>query len=169
MKKNIFIVVMCFLGMSVAQGEVVLGKVNIQKVLLEANESKRISKKLKSTFEKKKKEIKKEERKIIKMQEDFKKQTLVMNDTAKRKREQEIERKILELQQKTLESQREIEEMENKYKVPILEKIRKVVNDVSKKSGVDFTYEASGPSILYSKKVKDLTDEVTRVYNKRHK
>ena len=169
MKQSIFIVAIFFLSISNAKSEMILGKVNIQKVLLEVNESKRISKKLKSTFEKKKDEIKKEERKIIKMQEDFKKQTLVMNDSAKRKREKEIESKILQLQQKTLESQRDIEKLENKYKVPILEKIRKIVNDVSKKSGVDFTYESSSASIIYSKKTKDLSDEVIRTYNKRHK
>ena len=169
MKKSIFIATIFFLSITTAKSEISLGKVNIQKVLLDVNESKRISKKLKATFEKKKSEIKKEEKKIIKMQEDFKKQTLVMNSSAKRKREQEIESKILQLQQKTLESQREIEKMENKYKVPILEKIRKVVDDISKKSGVDFTYESSSASIIYSKKTKDLTDEVIRTYNKRHK
>ena len=169
MRKSIFILAMLFLSVSTARSEVTLGKVNIQKVLLEVNESKKISKKLKATFEKKKNEIKKEEKKIIKMQEDFKKQTLVMNDSAKRKRQQEIENRILQLQQKTMESQREIEKMENKYKIPILEKIRKIVNTVSKKSGVDFTYESSGASIIYSKKTKDLTDEVIRTYNKKHK
>ena len=167
--KHIFIVTMVFLSISAAYAGVSLGKVNIQKVLLEVNESKRISKKLKAAFEKKKKEIKKEEEKIIKMQEDFKKQTLVMNDSAKSKRQQAIEGKILQLQQKTMESQREIEQMENKYKVPILEKIRKIVDDVSKKSGVDFTYESSGAAIIYAKKTKDLTKEVIKVYNKKHK
>ena len=169
MKKSIFIVAMVFLSISTAKSEIVVGKVNIQKVLLEVNESKKITKKLKAAFEKKKKEIKKEEKKIIKMQEDFKKQTMVMNDSAKRKRQQEIESRILKLQQQTMESQREIEKMENKYKVPILEKIRKTVDDISKKSGVDFTYESSSASIIYSKKTKDLTGEVIRAYNKKHK
>ena len=169
MRKSIFIATILFLSVSIAKSEIILGRVNIQKVLLEVNESKRISKKLKAAFEKKKQEIKKDEKKIIKMQEDLKKQTLVMNDSTKRKRQQEIERSILQLQQKTLESQKEIEAMENKYKVPILEKIRKIVDNVSKKSGVDFTYESSSASIIYSKKSKDLTGEVIRAYNKKHK
>ena len=169
-KNRVFIGILVFLlSFSVAQGAVVVGRVNIQKVLLEVNESKRISKRLKATFNKKKGEIQKEEKKIIKMQEDFKKQTLVMNDKAKQKRGREIERMIMELQQKTVKFQREIEEMENKYKVPILEKIRKVVDDVSKKAGVDFTYEASSASIVYSKTSKDLTGQVIKEYNKKHK
>ena len=59
--------------------------------------------------------------------------------------------------------------MENKKKGPILEKVRSVINDVSKKAGVEFTYEVSTASIVYEKGGKDLTNDVIKAYDAKYK
>ena len=164
-----FFCLLNFVSVEKSLAKVVVGKVNIQKILVSVNESKKIRKKLKATFEKKKGVLKKEEEKIVKMQDDLKKQSSVMNAKARRKREMKIQESFMKLQQKTVEYQKEIEKMENKFKRPMLEKIRKIVDEVSKKSNVDFTYEESGAAIVYSKESKDLTNEIIKIYNKRHK
>ena len=59
--------------------------------------------------------------------------------------------------------------MENKYKAPVLKKIREIVESVSKKKGLDVTYEASTTPFLYVKTVTDITEEVVKEYDKKNK
>ena len=61
--------------------------------------------------------------------------------------------------------QKKIQAMEQEMKEPILKKIRSVVEDVSKKEDVDFTFESSAAPIIYAKKSKDLTNAVIKAFN----
>ena len=135
---------------------------------LKVSKGKNVRKKLTSAFEKKQAELKKEEDKIRKKQESFKKQSLVLNDSAKAKKQQEMQAEIYKLQQKTVAYQREIQSMEQKFKRPILEKVKAIVDSISKKDGIDMTIEASAPFVLYLKKSTDITDKVIKAYDKKH-
>ena len=57
--------------------------------------------------------------------------------------------------------------MEQKLKTPILERVKSVVDEVSKSADLDMVYEAATAPILYAKSEKDLTDEVVKSYNKK--
>ncbi|MDD0854098.1 OmpH family outer membrane protein [Halobacteriovorax sp. GB3] len=157
------------LAFSVPSLALTVGKVNAQKVLTTINEGKRVGEKLKKKVEEKQKILKKEEDKFKKMQEDFQKQTLVMNDKAKAKKQAELQQAYMKLQQTMGSFQNEIRDMEAKLQAPIVEKIKKVVEKVSKDSGVDITVESRTSPILFAKKEKDLTEDVIKAYNKEHK
>jgi outer membrane protein len=167
MKKFFFIVLIGL--MSFSTFAIVLGKVDVQKILITVEEGKKVRKKLKIEFDKKQKELKSEEAAIRKLQEDFKKQNLVLNDKAKMTKQQMIQASILKLQQKTMAYQKTIQKLEGELKRPILNKVRKVIIDVSKKEGVEFTFEISTSPIIYAKTQKDLTDKVIKAYNKLYK
>ena len=149
------------------EAKVVLGKVDVQKVLLTVNQGQNVRDQLKKTFDEKQKILKDEEDKIRKLQEDYQKKLTVLNDKEKVKREKEIQEKIIAIQNKTGGFQKEIQDLENKLKQPILERVKQVVDEVSKSAGVDFTYEAATGSVLYASEEKDLTDEVVKSYNKK--
>lgn len=146
-----------------------IGKVDVQNVLLSIEEGKRVREKLKKKFDEKQGIIKKEEDKIKKAQEDFQKQSLVMNDKAKQTKQMEIQKSIMKLQQETAGYQKEIQDMENEMKKPILDKLKVIIEEVSAKSGVDVTFESNTAPIIYAKSEKDLTEEVVKAYNKKHK
>tara|TARA_R110000868_G_scaffold282927_2_gene543275 strand:- start:5744 stop:6250 length:507 start_codon:yes stop_codon:yes gene_type:complete len=167
--KLISVVVLALtLGAPAAQA-LVLGKVDIQKVLLTVKQGQKVREELKKEFDKKQGTLQKEEATIRKMQEDFQKQGVVMNDKAKAKKEQEIQEKIIQLQQKSMSYQKEIQEMENKLKKPILDRVKEVIDSVSKTASVDMTYESSTAPIVYAKDEKDLTDDVIKAYDKKFK
>lgn len=147
---------------------VVVGKVDVQKVLVTVNQGVAVRDQLKKSFEDKQKALKKDEDAIKKLQEDYQKKAAVINDTEKAKKEREIQEKIVAIQQKTATFQKEIQDMEQNLKTPILERVKNIVDDVAKSSGVDFVYEAATAPILYAKTEKDLTDEVIKAYNKKH-
>lgn len=146
-----------------------IGRVDVQKVLLSINEGKAIRDKLKKSFEEKQQILQKDQEEIKKIEEDLKKQGLVLNDKAKEKKEKEIQAKFMQLQQKTMQFQKEISEMENQFKKPIMAKLQEVITEVSKNAGVDFTIEVSTTPIIYAKSDKDLTEEVVKLYDQKFK
>ena len=161
-----FLAVLFSLNLSAAP---LIGKVDVQKVLLSISEGKAVREKLKKAFEEKQQILQKDQEEIKKGEEDLKKQGLVLNDKAKDKKEKELQGKFMQLQQKTMQFQKEISEMENQFKKPIMAKLQEVITDVSKNAGVDFTIEVSTTPIIYAKTDKDLTEEVVKAYDQKFK
>lgn len=144
-----------------------VGKVDVQKVLITVNQGQAVRDQLKKSFDEKQTQLKDEEDKIRKLQEDYQKKASVLNDKEKSKKEREIQEKIVAIQQKTATYQKDIQDLEQKLKTPILERVKAIVDDVSKNADVDMVYEAATAPILYAKQEKDLTDEVIKAYNKK--
>ncbi len=151
-----------------AYAKVLVGKVDVQKVLLNVNDGLEVRSKLKKVFDSKQELLKKEEDKIRKAQQDYEKQKSVLNEKARETKEREIQGLIDSIQKQTMEYQKEITEMENKAKGPILEKVKGIVDEISKKNDVDVTFEASTAPVIYAKDEKDLTQEVIDSYNKKY-
>ena len=61
--------------------------------------------------------------------------------------------------------QKEIQNQENELKKPILEKVRKVIEKVSKGGTYDMVFEVT-TSPIYIKEVDDITDKVVKAYDK---
>ena len=165
--KSLIAVVASLLIASSAFAKVSVGKVDVQKVLVSVNQGQAVRDQLKKSFDEKQKVLKDEEDKIRKLQDDYQKKASVLNDKEKGKKEREIQDKIVAIQQKTAAFQKDIQDMEQKLKTPILEKVKAVVDEVAKSADVDLVYEAATAPILYAKEEKDLTDDVVKLYNKK--
>jgi outer membrane protein len=145
-----------------------LGKVDIQKILFGINEGKRVRTKLKKKFETKNKQVEKEQKVIVKMQQDFQKQSSILNDKAKQKKYKEIQDRMIKLQQNKMQWEKELQTEDNKMKKPILERVRKIIEGISKTGNYDLVFEVSTAPV-YFKEVSDITAEVVKGYNKKHK
>ncbi len=145
-----------------------VGKVDVQKVLVTVKQGSKVRDQLKKSFDKKQIELTTEQSKIQKLQKDFEKQSLVMNDKAKSTKEREIQGKIMQLQQKSMGFQKEIQQLESKLKKPILDRIKDIITTVSESAKVDVTFEASTAPVIYAKNEKDLTDKVIKAYDEKY-
>lgn len=170
MKNSVLVLMIigCFIT-TPAFAKFVVGKVDIQRILLSVKEGKRVRDQLKKKFEEKQKVLKKEEGAIRKEQEKFEKRKNLLSEKKRADGGQKIQEKILKLQQKSVQYQKEMQSMENKLKKPILEKLKKVIDQVSKKAKVDITFEVSTAPVVYAKESKDLTNDVIKAYDKKHK
>jgi len=166
MKLILSLVLLTFSFSSFSATLVVL--VDIQKIITSIQEGKAVQKKLEKSFNDKKTLLKKEEDKIKKAQEDYKKQSMVLAEAARANKEREMQEMMMQLQNKTMEYQREIQKMEQDMKKPILDKLRPIIDDVSKANKVDMTFELSAAPIVYAENKKDLSDEVIKAYDKKH-
>lgn len=165
--KKLLILVLVLSSLS-ALAEVKVGIVSIQKVIVSIKEGKKVSKKLEGFFKKRQKSLTSEENKIKKLQQDFKKQAVVLSEKAQRAKEKEITSKIVALKEKTVKYQKEMTKEEQKLKKPILERLKKIVDQVSKDQKLDLTFEASASPVIYAQKTIDITKDVIKAYDKKH-
>lgn len=162
---TIMAMALCFSAMA----EVKIGVINIQKVITTIGEGKNVMTTLEKSFKAKQKEIKTEEDSIKKLQQDYQKQSSLLSDKAKANKENEIRQKIAKLQQKTMEAQKEIQKQEKQLKQPILEKLKPVIDEVSKSKNLAMTFEVSTSPVVYAQSQVDITEEVIKAYDKKHK
>jgi len=145
-----------------------IAKVDIQKVLISVKEGKTFRDTLKKEFEEKQAIISKEEESIKKLQEDYQKQSAVIDSKTKAKKEREIQTKIMALQQKSMEFQKEIEQKQDKFKKPILEKIKKIIDTFVENKKYSMVFESTIAPISAQGMI-DITNDVTKEYDKTHK
>jgi len=165
--KSLFALLILSLCVS-AHSAVLVGLVDIQKIITTIKEGKTVQKTLEKAFTEKKSVLKKDEEKIKKSQDDYKKQSMVLAEQARMTKEREIQESMMKLQSKTMEFQKEIQKMEQDMKKPILEKLRPIIDEVSKASAVAMTFELSAAPIIYAEAKKDLTEEVIKAYDKKY-
>lgn len=146
-----------------------IGTVDMQLALQSVEAGKKAKAKLEGEFNAKKQQLQKEEAQIKKMGDEFKKQSLVMSDQARAKKQAEIQDRILKFQELTAQSQAEIQQKESELTAPIIDALRKIVSDVAQKKGYTLVLEKNENTVLYSQDKDDLTQQVISAYNKAHK
>lgn len=152
-----------------AADEPKIGTVDMQRALQSVDAGKKAKSQLEREFNAKKKELQGEENSIKKMTEEFKKQSLVMSDEARAKKQSEIQDRIMKFQQQTAESQMEIQKKEHDLTQPIIDKLRGIIADVAKSHGYTLILEKNESTVLYSLDKDDLTNDVISAYNKQEK
>ncbi len=146
-----------------------IATVDMQKTIQTVDAGKKAKATLEKEFNAKKAEFQKEEASIKKMGEEFKKQSLVMNDEARMKKQQEIQERIMKFQGETARSQEEIQKKELDMTKPLVEKIKGVIAELAKKKGYTVVLEKNENMVLFSPTQDDLTDEVISAFNQKHK
>jgi len=105
------------------------------------------------------------EAKLLKYQEDFRRQELLMSEARKAEMQAEFETKVQQLQQFTQEkfgpegelTRKNIELME-----PIFKKINDAIQIMAEEKGYDFIFDAATPStgLVFAKEEYDLTESL---------
>lgn len=148
---------------------VVIGSVDTQKVLAEIPDGKKASDEVKNFAEKKENELKQQFEAFEKERINFEKQSLVMNAQAKAKKEGKLREELQKLETERRKMVSEIQQFEQEKRRPLIDKIKKVIADVSKKNGVQLTVGLGGSPFLYAESEKDITDEVIKAYKQAYK
>lgn len=144
-----------------------IGYLDMQKAIQETGAGKKAKSELESEFNKKKKELEKLESDIKKKGEDFEKRSMAMNDSARSKKQQELQTDMRSYQELAAKSQMEIQKRERELTQPIVKKLRTIIDDIAKKDGYTMILERSENSVLWAQKDLDLTERVIQEFNKR--
>lgn len=142
--------------------------VDLQKALQSVDSGKKAKAQLEKEFNTKKKELDAEEAAIRKMTEDFKKQSMVLSDDAKHKKESEIQDRVAKFRELYGKSQMEIQGRERELTEPLIQKLKGVVEEIGSSRGYMMIFEKNENGIIYSTVKDDLTEEVIKTFNKKN-
>ena len=143
-----------------------IGVVDMQKALQSVEAGKKAKSQLEKEFNSKKKELQAEEASIKKLGEEFKKQSLVLNEEARGKKQAELQERIMKFQELTQRSQMEIQQKEQELTQPIIQRLRGIVQETAKKRNLHLVLEKNENTVLFSLDKDDLTEEVVSQFNK---
>ncbi len=163
MKK--LILAIAFLGTSMAHAEFKLAVVNMQKAIQASTAGKKAKAELEGDFEKKKKELQKKEADLKKMGEDLERKKSVLSEDVLQKKQMEFQEEMMKFRETVGKNQVEIQKKEQDLTSPIIEKMRKIVDRIAKEKGYSVVLENSA-AVLYAEASHDLTDEVTKAFEK---
>jgi outer membrane protein len=155
-----------FLSGAHAAEDFKIAVVDMQRALQNVEAGKKAKAQLEKEVEAKKKQFDTEKAAITKMGEEFKKQSLVMSDEARAKKQGELQERVAKLQQKGMETEQELRMKEQQLTQPIITKLRSLVSEQAKKKGYSMVLEKNENTVLYSQDKDDLTQEVINFYNK---
>jgi outer membrane protein len=153
----------CATGLAHAEN-MKIGYVDLQRVLNDTDEGKRVKNQLKSIFKSKQGLLDKRQTELKKLKEDFDKQRVVLKPDALRQKEQELQKKFIELQGLYMSLQKEISGKEAEMMQGMLKRTQGILADIGKKEGFTLILQR-GESVLWGKPHLDITNEVIRAFN----
>ena len=80
---------------------------------------------------------------------------------------QQLQQEMMKYRELVGKSQLEIQKKERDLTVPIVKKLREIIEDVAKKDGYTMILEKSEQSVLWAQKEADLTDRVVKEFEKK--
>jgi outer membrane protein len=150
-----------------ARAEAKVAYVDLQRALDEVEEGKAAAASLKKEFEQKQKMLDTKRSELEKLGADLDKQAAVMTDQARKERQGELEKKGLELQSLFVQLRKELSDREMEAMRPIRDKMLAIVREIASQEGVSLVLQAG--ALVYAEPSLDITNELVRKYNGRHK
>lgn len=154
---------------SVFAAEVSVGTVNFQKALQEVNRGKSAKAALEKEVDARRKEVEKLQTEVQKLNEDFQKKAAVLSEKARIEQGTKIQQKIGQMQELQQKAQGELQQKEAELTRPIIEGLRALIPELSRKRKLDLVFEGSSGVLLYSTNQTDITEELIRLYDDKNK
>ncbi len=152
---------------AIAHAQQKVAYVDLQRALNEVEEGKAAKASLKHEFDQKQKMLDGKKSEFEKLRADLEKQAAIMSDQARKERQTELERKGLELQSLFVQLQKELSERERETTRGIFDKMHAIVREIADQEGVSLVVQAE--ALVYAQPSLDMTNELVRKYNARHK
>jgi outer membrane protein len=150
-----------------ARAEQKIAYVDLQRALNEVEEGKVAKATLKREFEQKQKLLDDKKGEFDRLRQDLEKQSVVMSDEARKEKQTDLERKGIELQGFFVQLQKELSDREREATRGIFDKMHAIVREIADAEGVAMVLQSE--ALVYGAPSLDLTNELVRKYNARHK
>ena len=148
-----------------AQENLPVGFVDMQRALNESATGKAALERLKALMEGKQMELQKEKELIEQKKDELDKQGLLLNETTRREREDDIRRMERNHTRKFSDTKEELGREEAKYTAGIRTDLLKIIEELGKEEGYTLILEKQFSAILYAPDSIDLTDKVIKRYD----
>ncbi|MBN1971869.1 MAG: OmpH family outer membrane protein [Candidatus Delongbacteria bacterium] len=150
-------------------GELKFGYINAERIMTEYSESKKATEELQKLSKDRENEAMKMEAELKKLDEELKNMSMMLSEDKKREKMEEGKKKLVEYQafkERVWGSEGELARKNIELTNPLLKKINDAIKVVSEKEGMDYVFDATNGTLVYSKPDYDLTDKILMELNK---
>jgi outer membrane protein len=158
-----FVVFCFFSGIASAADSIKIGYVDMQKLIDQSDETKKVRSTLESLKTSKEKELEKMVTTAKKLEEDLKKQINILSDDAKKTKVDELEKMDRDIRRFVSDSEAELTKKQREMENSILTELVGIIQKLGQEG--DYTLILPATVILYSHKGIDITDTVMKKYN----
>ena len=141
-----------------AAGAVKIGFVSVERILTDAPQVKAVNDSMLERFGSRKTELEEMEKEINEMQENYKRNELVMTEDKLNEAKNNIIAKIQEFKQKEAVLQQEVATMRNQELATLQESVRSIINDIAKAEKYDLILTSEG--VAYASDALDISNKV---------
>jgi outer membrane protein len=152
----------------VAAQAVKIGVVDLQKFQKNSKAFQKASVSVKKKFEDMQQKLNDERNAVGRLDEEFKKQSMMLSLDAQEDKKRELEKKQRQFKFMYDEYTQEMKETEMDAIKKVMKELEKIVEKMAEKEGYTIIFERRTLGLLYFNNAIDLTDRVTDAYDKQH-
>jgi len=168
MRRYSFITLIAVLTAGVAQADIKLGYVDLQRALAEVQEGQSAKNKLKGEVDKRKAEFEGEQSKLRDDKTVLDKQGAMMSEEVRTQKFTELQKRLFDLSQKAERLQGELAEKERVELKKIFEKMDPIIASIAQRETLTMVFEKTDSGLVYAPASLDLTNELVRTYNDKY-
>ncbi|MBW1701656.1 MAG: OmpH family outer membrane protein [Deltaproteobacteria bacterium] len=143
-----------------------IGVIDVMKLQEKSKAFQKVRKALREKFVALEEKLEKEKNEVIKLEQELKKQSMMLSLDAREDKRQDLEKKMRHFRYLQNETAEEAKSLELEARKKVIREIEKVVDKIGKKKGYIIIFERRTVGLIYYKDAIDLTDEVTEAYDK---
>ena len=165
---GILTVLFFFPAAPLAAQTVKVGVVDLQKFQKNSKAFQKASLSVKKKFDDMQQKLNDERSALAKLEEEFKKQTMMLSLDAQEDKKRELEKKQRQFKFMYDEYTQEMKDTEVDAIKKIMKELEKITDKMAEKEGYTIILERRTLGLLYFNSAIDLTDRVTEAYDKQH-
>ncbi|MDP6178826.1 MAG: OmpH family outer membrane protein [Desulfatiglandales bacterium] len=159
-------IMFCFQYSALGADPPKIGVVDIQKLQNKSMAIQKAKAILKKKFNAKQKRLDKEKNELHRIEEEFKKQSMMLSLDAKEDKKREVEKKKRFYKYFFEELSQEMKDDEVETKKRIGKELEKIVIKIGKKEGYTLIFEKRALGLLFFSDAIDITDQMTKEYDR---
>ncbi len=164
MKKIVLLIILLFSASSAfAAGGVAF--IDLQKALNLSNAGVKAKAEIGQQVKKYEAKVAAEQESLVAMKKELDKQSVLLSDEARGKKEREFQQRAKEFQRFTKDIQEELQQKDADFTKRIIDEILIVTRTIGKEKGFGVVLEKAESSIIYGDPAIDLTDDVIKAFN----
>lgn len=152
-----------FAPMAFAQAKI--GTVDFQRAINEVAEGKAAKTRLEAMYAEKKTALDRMQANLAQKQQDYQKQAVVLSESARKAKEDEMNNDLMALQQAYQRYEGEFNQAYMGAMDTLLQKMRKIAEGIGQERGYTLVIEVTEGGVVYASSTVDITDELIKRYN----
>lgn len=157
--------VVVLVSLGAQAGDFKAAYVDVQRAVQEVDEGKAAKARLQALVGEKQKLLEKEQVALKAEKEAYDKQAATMTDQARRTKEDDLQKKFIDFQQRAEKFRTDMAEQERKELGSIFPKLEALLGTIAQRDGFTMVFDRSNSGLAWAPPSLDVTNELIRMYN----